>query len=257
MATSTGTIEPHHIEEAAAVWDRDGAYGTFGPSTKYDVLINGKPYPPKAIMAIALELAGLGARTPYNVRGAADGGLHDWYRELGFPVVTKGGARSTVAEAGRDAEMVQDIESLQNDTSLDATTREQLIQARVGQGTFRRDVLDAWSGRCAVTGCAVTQVLRASHIKPWRDSSNDERRDPDNGLPLIANLDALFDVGLIGFDEAGQMLVSSELGSHDLLNGVGRHLGDWPNASQVLYLKYHLETVFKGTPVARAADGTF
>lgn len=32
------------------------------------------------------------------------------------------------------------------------------------------------------------------------------RLDPHNGLPLFASLDALFDVGLIGFNDDGRML---------------------------------------------------
>ncbi|WP_245431366.1 HNH endonuclease signature motif containing protein, partial [Rhodoplanes roseus] len=42
-----------------------------------------------------------------------------------------------------------------------------------------------------MTGCEVEDVLRASHIKPWRDASDQERLDPRNGLLLSATLDAL------------------------------------------------------------------
>ncbi|QGQ27026.1 HNH endonuclease [Gimesia benthica] len=76
-----------------------------------------------------------------------------------------------------------------------STTKEQLILARVGQGQFRKGVLALWNDRCAVTG--TTFAVRASHIKPWRDCSDDERIDPNNGLPLVATLDALFDSYLI------------------------------------------------------------
>lgn len=43
---------------------------------------------------------------------------------------------------------------------------------------------------------------QASHAKPWRTSSDQERLDPHNGLPLIATLGVLFDRGLIGFADA-------------------------------------------------------
>jgi putative restriction endonuclease len=88
---------------------------------------------------------------------------------------------------------------------------ERLVRARIGQGGFRKEVLAAWGGRCAITGCATTQVLRASHIMPWRYADNDEGLDPNNGLPWIANLDCLFDASLIGFDGRGGMVVSFEL----------------------------------------------
>ncbi|HET9245398.1 MAG TPA: HNH endonuclease signature motif containing protein, partial [Xanthobacteraceae bacterium] len=61
----------------------------------------------------------------------------------------------------------------------------------------------------------VEAALRASHIKPWRESSDRERLDPANGLLLTANLDALFNDGLIAFDDEGQMLVSAQLTRKD------------------------------------------
>jgi hypothetical protein len=54
-------------------------------------------------------------------------------------------------------------------------------------------------------------VLRASHIKPWKKSSNDERLDPENGLLLLANIDILFEKGFVSFDDDGCMLVSKDL----------------------------------------------
>lgn len=54
-------------------------------------------------------------------------------------------------------------------------------------------------------------MLRASHIRPWRDSSNGERLDPSNGLLLAAHLDALFDSHLITFDDSGNLLVARKI----------------------------------------------
>ena len=48
-----------------------------------------------------------------------------------------------------------------------ATEAERLVVERVGQNVFRAGLLEYWEGRCAVTGLAVTALLRASHIKPW------------------------------------------------------------------------------------------
>lgn len=52
-----------------------------------------------------------------------------------------------------------------------------------------------WNGLCALTGCAISEILRACHIKPWKKSSNPERLNPANGFLLIAHVDALFDGG--------------------------------------------------------------
>ena len=76
------------------------------------------------------------------------------------------------------------------------TTKRALIDGRLGQGKFRDDLMQVWGDRCAVTGCSVVEVLRASHVKSWRRSSNKEQLDPQNGLLLGAHLDALFDAGL-------------------------------------------------------------
>ena len=94
---------------------------------------------------------------------------------------------------------------------LTATERMTVIQARVGQGELRDDVLERWSRGCAVTGVSVCAALVASHIKPWRDSTNEEQIDPCNGLPLIGTLHRLFDAGLITFFDDGLMVVSSFL----------------------------------------------
>jgi hypothetical protein len=87
------------------------------------------------------------------------------------------------------------------------TEREALVKARAGQGIFRSEVIALW-GCCAVTGCALSQILVASHIVPWRDATNAERLDPFNGLLLTPNLDRLFDQCLIAFNDDGSILLS-------------------------------------------------
>ncbi|ENT8436836.1 HNH endonuclease [Pseudomonas sp. GD04087] len=93
---------------------------------------------------------------------------------------------------------------------LTDTEREALIKARIGQNGYREALLAYWGG-CAVTDCCVPELLRASHIKPWRAASSSERLDPFNGLLLTPNLDLAFDQGLISFDEDGLILLSSDL----------------------------------------------
>ena len=95
------------------------------------------------------------------------------------------------------------------------TSRERLINARLGQGTYRQKMLEKWDRRCAVTGCAVEAALIASHAIPWKECTNKQRLDPYNGLPLIATLDALFDSGLIAFADTGDGLISDRLSGED------------------------------------------
>lgn len=120
-----------------------------------------------------------------------------------------------------------------------------LIKARVGQGKFRNQVMMMWRNACAVTGCAIPKILRASHIKPWRDCQNHkERLSPDNGLMLTANLDALFDRGLISFDSKGMMLIAHEISDVDAVNlGLqNAKLLIKPNERQCSFLQYHRES---------------
>lgn len=127
-----------------------------------------------------------------------------------------------------------------------ATDREALATARIGQGQFRDRVLQMWNGRCCVTSTSTLAAVRASHIKPWRDASNDERLDPCNGLPLVANLDALFDAGLIAFEDDGAMLVAKRLNSNERqrLGLDGLRLRTAPNERTAMFLAYHRQTIF-------------
>lgn len=139
-----------------------------------------------------------------------------------------------------------DTEAVGRDLSVDETTRQALVQARLGQGRFRADVLRAWDGQCAVTGSGVLAAIRASHIRPWRHSTNEQRLDPDNGLPLVANLDALFDAGMITFDAGGKLLVSPVMspGESELFGLQGLALRRPPSSAAREYLAYHRATIF-------------
>ncbi|MFT4452991.1 HNH endonuclease [Pseudomonas sp. RTCS2] len=101
-------------------------------------------------------------------------------------------------------------EEFLNEPNLTDTERDALIKARIGQSGYRDDLLAYWGG-CAITDCCVPELLRASHIKPWRAASPAERLDPFNGLLLTPNLDLAFDRGLISFDDQGQILLGEDL----------------------------------------------
>jgi len=95
---------------------------------------------------------------------------------------------------------------LQNRT-LTETTRNALIKARIGQGLFWRNVASI-ECRCRVTSVTYPAHLFASHIKPWRESTNDERLSGENGLLLTLSIDHLFDRGFISFEDDGELIVS-------------------------------------------------
>jgi putative restriction endonuclease len=141
-----------------------------------------------------------------------------------------------------------DVNRIKERKDIDATTKKRLIDARLGQGRFRTDVWNAWNNRCAVTKSATEAAIRASHIKPWRDSNDDERLDPNNGLPLIATLDALFDRGLISFDSSGKLIVSRQLSrSEQEILGIRENscLQGPLSEEQKQYLAYHRNNRFR------------
>ena len=135
-----------------------------------------------------------------------------------------------------------DIEAITNSSSLTATQKQTLVYARVGQGSFRAGLVDVWDGKCAVTGVSVRELLRASHVKPWAASTDMERLDHDNGLLLIANLDAAFDKHLISFTDEGKMLLSDALGpkGHTILGvPANARLRKPLTEKQKIYLRDH------------------
>jgi hypothetical protein len=93
---------------------------------------------------------------------------------------------------------------------LPETEREAVVLSRVGQGLFRTQLIAYWGG-CAVTGAKCISLLKASHIKPWRDCTNEERLDSCNGLLLVPNLDSAFDHGLVTFDAHGRIVLSRQI----------------------------------------------
>lgn len=135
-----------------------------------------------------------------------------------------------------------------SDTGVNHTEVERLVKQRVGQDTFREAMIDYWGGACAVTGIALSEILRASHAKPWADCVTDEERlDVFNGFLFTANLDALFDRGLITFDDKGTVQMSARLIEQER---VALQLTDsmrlrWCAPQHLPYLRWHRERVFK------------
>lgn len=144
------------------------------------------------------------------------------------------------------ASKIEDAEvelELQEYDHLPLKEREAIVKARIGQGRFRRQLLEYWE-TCAVTGCEESSLLVASHIKPWSECDAREAVDLYNGLLLSPNLDAAFANSYISFADTGEVLISQALRAKDaavlgietemqLRRIEGRHLP---------YLRYHRES---------------
>lgn len=136
-----------------------------------------------------------------------------------------------------------ETKSLRRETEI-----ERLVVQRIGQNIFRERLLEYWEGRCAVTGLAVPELLRASHVKPWADCETDaERLDVFNGLLLAPHIDASFDCGFITVSIDASVLISSRLtGADRRLLGLEAPLRvHGLSASHEVFLPWHRARVFK------------
>ena len=80
------------------------------------------------------------------------------------------------------------------------------IRVRRGQAVFRAEILEAYDRRCAITGCAVEDVLEAAHITPYLNSLTNH---VSNGLLLRSDLHTLFDCQLITIEPNTRKIVTS------------------------------------------------
>ncbi|HVI57913.1 MAG TPA: HNH endonuclease [Luteimonas sp.] len=140
-----------------------------------------------------------------------------------------------------------EMEQVIADRTIPDTTRQAVVLARRGQGLFKQNV-QRIETRCRVTGVEQIEHLRASHCKPWRDASNSERLDGENGLLLTPDVDHLFDRGFISFEDDGRVLVSpvahrESLRRMGLEEALQRNVGGFSDGQRA-YLAFHRDSVF-------------
>jgi putative restriction endonuclease len=86
--------------------------------------------------------------------------------------------------------------------------REFLAKSRLGQGSFRTLVIDAYGRRCAITGENTLPVLEAAHIQPYGESGPHQ---VSNGLLLRSDFHKLFDAGLVTVEPDYRVRVSGKI----------------------------------------------
>lgn len=139
------------------------------------------------------------------------------------------------------------LAEVSGDVGIPETERMAVILARRGQGKFKENVLKV-EQRCRITLVDRVEHLRASHCKPWREGSNEERLDGENGLLLTPTIDHLFDRGFISFEDNGRLLLSP-IAHRPSLERMGVPTAQRVNVGsfstgQRKYLDYHRESVF-------------
>src|SRR5262245_58340800 len=178
---------------------------------------------------------------------------------VNYALLLRGGANSLNYQVVTELLDDRVERSVLQDASLDSTVKQQVIQARRGQGKFRSSVEEI-ERACRLTKITNPSLLIASHIKPWRSCDTaGERLDGMNGLLLTPDADLLFDRGFITFENDGDVRVSPRMDRLDLKR-LGLEVLDWERLGfgeagagwqprglaerQVGYMAYHREQVF-------------
>lgn len=112
---------------------------------------------------------------------------------------------------GIDELSIDDKDTFEPNEFIDYTGSNKTVQTttRVGQNLFRRSVLSAYEYKCCITGLAISKLLVASHIIPWRVNT-ENRLNPSNGLCLSMLHDKAFDIGILTILEDMTISVSQK-----------------------------------------------
>ena len=127
----------------------------------------------------------------------------------------------------------------------------QIVLPRLGQGSFRVLVTDAYKRRCAFTGSPVLHVLEAAHIKPYTDGGP---HSVTNGILFRQDIHTLFDRGYITVTPEHRLEVSVRI-KEEFQNGKEYYSAHGnsillPEPSELRpskdFLSWHNQNVFLG-----------
>lgn len=150
-----------------------------------------------------------------------------------------------------------DIETIENEELKNiphGSTRVMNVKQRVNQDFFRKAVITSYHNACCITGISTSDLLIASHIKPWSESDEIEKTNPKNGLCLNALHDKAFDKGFLTVTPDYKIHISSEI--KDIYGGavVERYFTTYSEKKILApekfapckeFLEYHNDKVFE------------
>ena len=247
--------KPLEFGQAGAYWDKIGwrldmrfseLRLPIKPSAHMEVL---KPLLPDRYAPLRANGAGLQnvylTRVPDRLAAALVDLLGAEARDLvlGYRVAEEAPITSAIGLVEWEEHELSEVNA---DTSLPETERQAIVLARRGQGLFKKRVMKI-EHACRITGVNREEHLRASHCKPWRDATNEERLDGENGLLLTPTIDHLFDRGFIAFEDTGQVIVSP-VAHRESLFRMGIQPGSPPkvgifSSGQRRFLQFHRDNV--------------
>nr|WP_232489802.1 HNH endonuclease [Pectobacterium parmentieri] len=116
---------------------------------------------------------------------------------------------------------------------------------REGQPVFRRKLIEAYEGKCAVTGCSIQVLLEAAHITPYAGAWHTRAQ---HGLLLKTDIHTLFDRGLLWIDIELKIRISEQLAGTEYAELDGRYLRlpkdkqNWPLTTHLInHRQYWIE----------------
>ncbi len=126
----------------------------------------------------------------------------------------------------------------------------QLFLPRLGQGSFRVIVTDAYQRRCAITREKTLPALEAAHIRAFKDKGPNRI---DNGLLLRSDIHRLFDSGYVTvttdhhFEVSNRIKEEFDNGEHyRIFHGHKIHMPSNPQFKpSPKFLSWHNENVFR------------
>jgi HNH endonuclease len=119
---------------------------------------------------------------------------------------------NAAAGARRLTQLGFDVVHLSNveEAELERVERQRVEATRLArpeQAKFRVRLIEAFGGKCAITGCTALDAVDAAHIKTVTDAGDDST---GNGILLRVDLHRLFDCNLLAIDPSNQKAVFAE-----------------------------------------------
>lgn len=128
-------------------------------------------------------------------------------------------------------ELISDAhEVLTLDKSYVDTDTYSQIKNRRGQPQFRSELIDRYSGRCAISGCKTIGALEAAHVIPYSETSS---LSPEQGLLLRADIHTLFDLYLISINPNTHKVEISSTCCDYYKNYVGKNVEKLPTVDAI------------------------
>lgn len=135
---------------------------------------------------------------------------------------------------------IAEVDSILRKNDFTASEKDAIVKVRVGQGYFKKMLLEKYEGKCCICNLSNRDLLIGSHIKEWKDSDFKEKCDVNNGLLLCSLHDSLFDKHLISFDNNGNIIISEKLSLEDRkILEITQNIKIDINEKMEYYMAYH------------------